>query len=144
MPSTFGAPPAFAGRDPGAIHDAFLQLTAPLDGRPALWCTQSYVILDAQTARDGTCLLVAETADAEGRTIVERQRAEVLAALPHLAAAELGLASLGQAAGCAGLDGEEGVLTYDRFKSDVEAYDRWKREKTQGKVEKEGSLGDQS
>ena len=132
VPSTYRTQPAFLSQSPEAIHEAFLRLTAPLDGRPSLWCTQAYVILDGATAaavadeqQPPTMLLVAETARADGSTVVERVRANVDVALAHLVPAELGYVSFTDVRRSVGAEDDANVvLTWVMLKRDVEEHRR--------------------
>lgn len=69
----------FVGCSANDVYDVFMELIAPFDDRLSCWAMHCFVILDAQSVKDRTCLLVS---DADGK--LEFRRSEFAVALYHL------------------------------------------------------------
>ena len=103
MSSPISQPPVkpfetpFLGLSPSEVLSIFQELVAPFDDGPSFWSSSCFIILDEQTARDRTCLIVS---NALGK--VETRRSEFGVVMYHVVPVEmlhLDLTQCGQISG---------------------------------------------
>ena len=104
----------FLGKTPAEVLDIFEKLVAPLDRNPSLWSASSFVILDEQSVRDSTCLLVSN-----GEGEMQTRRSDLKVAMYHLIPVEMLVLSLEQC-GLVGADSRDQTLTHEMLLKEVD------------------------